>query len=125
MQRSYVVNIDAGSFANVKIVVGGSHRGGGVWTPSSTATVTAKSKGHGHIYGTPRVFAVNRRFVLDGLIPSSPPLPSLPRRDDPTSANAYRSYPINIDKAHTALPVAIAVVAGTGTGVGVNGPLRI
>jgi hypothetical protein len=69
-QRSYVVNIDAGSFANVKIVVG-DRGGGGVWTPSRTATVTAKSKGHSHVYGTPRVFAVNHQFVRDGLIPPS------------------------------------------------------
>jgi hypothetical protein len=61
--RSYVANIDAGSFANVKIVVGDSHRGGGVWTPSRTATMTAKGKGRSHVYGTPSVFAVNRNLV--------------------------------------------------------------
>jgi hypothetical protein len=53
VQRSYVVSIDAGAFANVEIVVGGCHRGG-VWTPSRTATITAKSKSHDHAsYCTP------------------------------------------------------------------------
>jgi hypothetical protein len=47
-QRSYIVSIDAGAFANVEIVVGGHHRGG-VWTPSRTATVKATSKSH-HVY---------------------------------------------------------------------------
>ena len=59
-QRSYVVSIDAGTFANVEIVVGGYHRAG-VRTPSRTATLTAKSKGHSHVYGTPRLFAASFR----------------------------------------------------------------
>lgn len=49
-QRSYVVSIDAGAFANVEIVVRGHHRGG-VCTPSRTATVTVTGNRNNYAYG--------------------------------------------------------------------------
>ena len=56
-QRSYIVSIDTGSFANVEIVVGDYHHRDGVWTPSRAAAaetvkvVTSKSKSHVYAYG--------------------------------------------------------------------------
>ena len=54
-QRSYIVNIDTGSFANVEIVVGDYHHraGAGVWTPSSRAdnVKVVTSKSHVYAYG--------------------------------------------------------------------------
>jgi hypothetical protein len=54
-KRSYVVNIDTGSFANVEIVVGDYHHRDGVWTPTpSRAADTVKvvtSKSHVYAYG--------------------------------------------------------------------------
>ena len=45
-QHSYVVSIDAGSFANIEIVVGGYHRG--VWSPPPRAfTTTREDHGYG------------------------------------------------------------------------------
>ena len=51
-QRSYIVSIDAGAFANVEIVVGGHYRGE-VWTPSRAASLKATSKSHVYAYGMP------------------------------------------------------------------------
>ncbi|KAH8992839.1 hypothetical protein EDB86DRAFT_1421802 [Lactarius hatsudake] len=55
-QHSYVVSIDAGSFANIEIVVGGYHRGGG-WSPPPTpppttprASTATTRENHGHGY---------------------------------------------------------------------------
>jgi hypothetical protein len=63
-QRSYIVSIDTGSFANVEIVVGDYHHrtGTGVWTPtpSSRAADTVKvvtSKSHVYTYG--KLFGVS------------------------------------------------------------------
>ena len=59
-QRSYIVSIDTGSFANVEIVVGDYHHRDGVWTPSrataaataeTVKVVTSKSKSHVYAYG--------------------------------------------------------------------------
>lgn len=55
-QRSYIVNIDTGSFSNVEIIVGDYHHRSGVWTPSrhvDTVKVTSKSKSHVYAYGRP------------------------------------------------------------------------
>ena len=61
-QRSYIVSIDTGSFANVEIVVGDyhhhhhHHHRAGAWarTPSSVDTVKVTSKkGHVYAYGMP------------------------------------------------------------------------
>lgn len=56
-QHSYVISIDAGSFANIEIVVGGYHRSGG-WSPPPTpppttprASTATTRENHGHGYG--------------------------------------------------------------------------
>lgn len=49
-QHSYVVSIEAGSFANIEIVVGGYHRGG-VWSPPPRASTTTTREDHGYGYG--------------------------------------------------------------------------
>lgn len=49
-QHSYVVSIDAGSFANIEIVVGGYQRGG-VWSPPPRASTTTTREDHGYGYG--------------------------------------------------------------------------
>jgi hypothetical protein len=84
-QRSYIVNIDTGSFADVEIIVGDYHHraGAGVWaptpTPSSRAADTVKvvtSKSHVYAYGMllgispPPIIPLP---VLQPLTPFSPP----------------------------------------------------
>src|SRR6266403_2653837 len=62
-QRSYIVSIDTGSFANVEIVVGDYHHRAGVWTSHSRAdTVKVTNKSHVYAYG-----------MLLADIPLSPP----------------------------------------------------
>ena len=63
-QRSYIVSIDAGAFANVEIVVGGHYRGE-VWTPSRAASLKATSKSHVYAYGMPTGVSPPLRFRDD------------------------------------------------------------
>jgi hypothetical protein len=90
-QRSYIVSIDTGSFANVEIVVGDYHHrsGAGVWTPtpSSRAAETVKvvtSKSHVYAYGMLLGVSPADILPLSVLQPltlfSPPALPPPPKR---------------------------------------------
>ena len=59
-QHSYVVSIDAGSFANIEIVVGGYHRGGSWSPPPPRASTATTRENHGHDYGASAFHAVFR-----------------------------------------------------------------
>ncbi|KAI0000377.1 hypothetical protein BJV77DRAFT_958884 [Russula vinacea] len=80
-QRSYIVSIDAGAFANVEIVVEGYNRGG-VWTSSRTATTVKKTSKSHHVYAyVPTTTTPS--------IPSTKPTPFSPQ--PPASARSQSS----------------------------------
>ena len=71
-QHSYVVSIDAGSFANIEIVVGGYDRG--VWSPPPRASTTTTREDHGYGYGA-SAFPALFRSAPRRLTAIYPPLP--------------------------------------------------
>ncbi|KAI9461289.1 hypothetical protein BJY52DRAFT_1260573 [Lactarius psammicola] len=93
-QHSYVVSIDAGSFANIEIVVGGYHRGG-AWSPppppptttprASTATIR---ENHGHGYAHAPLSPSTKHSPFVHLQTRLPPTTSTARSSSTTTTDA-------------------------------------
>lgn len=87
-QQSYVVSIDAGSFANIEIVVGG-YRRGGARSPPPRASTTTTREDHGYGYAHPSSSAKHSPFVhLQSRLP-----PTSTARSSSTSTNARSKRP--------------------------------
>ena len=96
-QHSYVVSIDAGSFANIEIVVGGYHRGGD-WSPPTAprASTATTREDHGYGYGAsalPSVFRSAPRRLTTTCTSLPYPFRTLPRVFYQTSPKKSTTLP--------------------------------
>lgn len=108
-QHSYVVSIDAGSFANIEIVVGEYHRGG-AWSPPPRASTTTTREDHGYGYGA-SAFSTLFRGAPRRLTP--PPLLRHSRVFDPTSPSPKKNVDITDHSAPTVICKAVTVYPST------------
>ncbi|KAH9083673.1 hypothetical protein EDB83DRAFT_2330470 [Lactarius deliciosus] len=98
-QHSYVVSIDAGSFANIEIVVGGYHRSGG-WSPPPSPPTTPRAstattrENHGHGYAqTPSAKRSSPFVHLQSRLPPTTTTSSTTRSSSTTTdARSKRAY---------------------------------
>lgn len=100
-QRSYIVSIDAGAFANVEIVVGGYNRGG-VWTPSRAASVKATGKSHVYAYGMPPASPRQYASSADASPPPSSYIERTTKLAATPSAQSTKPTPFSPVQSHPA-----------------------